>query len=131
MNFKVPPVFASVCDKVSLADFLVIASEAVMGRLETGKDMTQDYYAEGSLAKSFRDGFKHGRVTNTNCNEPVKLMPDPEDGCDALDNIFVQHIFKHTGHPWSLTAAISGVHTLGSAKLENSGYEGFWSDTVN
>jgi len=26
-----------------------------------------------------------------------------------------------------LTAAISGAHTLGSAKPENSGYKGFWS----
>merc|ERR1711939_288118 len=28
-------------------------------------------------------------------------------------------------------AAISGAHTLGSAKLHNSGYEGFWSDSKN
>ena len=27
-----------------------------------------------------------------------------------------------------MTAAISGAHTIGSAKLENSGYNGFWSD---
>jgi catalase (peroxidase I) len=26
-------------------------------------------------------------------------------------------------------AAILGAHTLGSAKIENSGYEGFWSDS--
>jgi hypothetical protein len=29
---------------------------------------------------------------------------------------------------WELTAALSGAHTLGSATLENSGYNGFWSD---
>ena len=131
MNFKLPPVFTSVCDKVSLADFLVIASDAVMGRLETGKDMSAPYYQKGSLARNLRDGFKFGRVTNMNCNEPTHLMPNPEDGCDGLDNIFVKHIFAKTGHPWTLTAAISGVHTLGSAKKENSGYEGFWSSTEN
>lgn len=30
-----------------------------------------------------------------------------------------------------MTAAISGAHTVGSAKLQNSGYEGFWSDPKN
>jgi len=29
---------------------------------------------------------------------------------------------------WKLTTAISGAHTLGSAKKTNSGYEGSWSD---
>ena len=32
---------------------------------------------------------------------------------------------------WRLTLAISGVHTLGSAKQENSGYEGAWSSREN
>lgn len=35
------------------------------------------------------------------------------------------------GCRWALTAAISGAHTLGSAKLANSGYEGPWSDAAN
>lgn len=30
-----------------------------------------------------------------------------------------------------MTAAISGAHTLGSASIENSGYNGFWSDINN
>lgn len=55
-------------------------------------------------------------------------MPNPEEGCDGLSNIFVDHIYEDTGMPWTMTAAISGAHTLGSAKQENSGYEGFWSD---
>lgn len=33
--------------------------------------------------------------------------------------------------PWTMTAAISGTHTLGSAKKANSGYEGYWSDHEN
>ena len=28
-----------------------------------------------------------------------------------------------------MTAAVSGSHTLGSAKIENSGYLGFWSSS--
>lgn len=29
---------------------------------------------------------------------------------------------------WALTTALAGAHTLGSASIENSGYEGHWSD---
>jgi hypothetical protein len=28
-----------------------------------------------------------------------------------------------------MTAAISGAHTLGSATIANSGFDGFWSDS--
>ena len=36
----------------------------------------------------------------------------------------------YIGRPnaWALTAAISGAHTIGGASLENSGYQGWWSD---
>lgn len=30
-----------------------------------------------------------------------------------------------------MTAAISGAHTLGSAKVKNSGYDGFWSSAAS
>ena len=39
-----------------------------------------------------------------------------------MDNIFANY-----EHPWTLVAAISGVHTVGKASVENSGYEGHWS----
>jgi hypothetical protein len=57
-------------------------------------------------------------------------MPDPERGCDDINSVFKKHIFKyHRGREQKkLFAAILGAHTLGSAKVENSGYEGFWSD---
>ena len=32
---------------------------------------------------------------------------------------------------WEATASLSGAHTIGSAKIENSGYEGFWGDKAN
>lgn len=86
-------------------------------------------------------------------------MPNPEKGCGGLNDIFAKHIFyldpNRTFQPkdhwfkrfgiepyplrkkmikrpiWNNIAAISGAHTLGSAKLKNSGYEGFWSDSKN
>lgn len=56
-------------------------------------------------------------------------MPNPELGCDGLSDIFVDHIYSTTGdRAWEMTAAISGAHTLGSATIANSGYDGFWGD---
>lgn len=98
-----------------------------MGRTATSYN-EEDYYGEGTFAKQLREGFKSGRITNENCDEPVGLMPNPELGCKGLEEIFLDHIFSDTGMPWTMTAAISGAHTIGSAKLENSGYSGFWSD---
>lgn len=61
-------------------------------------------------------------------------MPNPENGCDDLKKIFIQHIYngrwsKRTG--WNMLAALSGVHTIGKAKPENSGYDGGWGDPKN
>lgn len=59
-------------------------------------------------------------------------MPNPEDGCAGLKNIFIDHIYytqrRNKKSSWALVAAISGAHTLGGAHVENSGYEGKWSD---
>jgi len=43
-------VYEENCDEVSLADFIVIAAEAVMGRTATSFN-GKDYYADGTLAK--------------------------------------------------------------------------------
>ena len=66
-----------------------------------------------------------------NCNEPTHLMPNAEKGCAELKHVFNDHLFRDSGYPWTLTAAISGAHTLGSAKPLNSKYDGFWSDMEN
>lgn len=75
-------------------------------------------------------------------------MPNPENSCADLEEVFINHIFNHAKETrvkngketvrwcgwrcrWGLTAAISGAHTIGSAKLHNSGYEGAWSDEAN
>ena len=58
-------------------------------------------------------------------------MPNPELGCAGLSDIFIDHIYKDQGeHAWNLTAAISGAHTLGSATIANSGYNGFWDSAT-
>jgi len=95
-EFDVATAYESVCDRVSLADFVVIAGEAVMARTATSYN-SKDKNAPGSLAKLYRDQFKHGRKTNLGCNNPVGLMPSPELGCNGLKAIFHEHIFRETG----------------------------------
>lgn len=99
-----------------------------MGR--TAKSYREDdEYAPGTLARVFRDQFRAGRTTVESCPENTGLMPDPEAGCDDVMSLFGSHVFKFTPgrEKKRLTAALLGAHTLGSAKLENSGYQGSWS----
>lgn len=91
-------------------------------------------FAPGSLEDVFRKKFKAGRTTNEAC-ESVGLMPDAEKGCTDLNSIFIDHIFNVKNikerSRWRLTAAVTGAHTLGRARKENSGFEGTWSDATN
>jgi hypothetical protein len=110
-----------------LADFLVIAAEAVMGRTAE-KYNANDYYEQGSVAQAFLEDFKFGRTAVNTCPNNSGLMPDAENGCDGLSAIFIDHIYNgQSGREWEFTAAISGAHTLGSASIDRSGYNGFWS----
>ena len=101
-----------------------------MGRTSPTYD-SDNYYEEATLANLFLENFEFGRTTQTTCTESDGLMPNPENGCDGLESIFVDHIYaSETGDEWMLTAAISGAHTLGSATIANSGYDGFWADST-
>jgi hypothetical protein len=51
-----PAVFEDYCSTVSLADFLVIAAEAVMGRTAERYSAT-NYYEQGSVAQAFLEDF--------------------------------------------------------------------------
>jgi len=125
---KMVSLYEGFCTLVSLADFLVIAAEAVMGRTATGYSSSNPY-ASGSYAATLKSNFKYGRTTANTCSWNVGLMPNPEDSCDGLETIFVNNIYKEHATPWKMVAAINGAHTLGSAKVANSGYDGFWSET--
>jgi len=75
--------------------------------------------------------FHFGRSTVAECPLNLGLMPEPTDGCDGLEDVFHAHIYKDSNDPWRMVTAISGVHTLGSAKATASGFDGFWSDSEN
>ena len=142
-NFGLPTLYEQFASQVSLADFIVIMAEAAIGRAATDKysetyDADTYFDDDTSFAASLRDAFKYGRTTAATCDWNIGRMPNPEHGCDGkgdgkdgIEQIFVDNIFSASDNPWAMTAAISGAHTVGSTKLENSGYQGFWSDTEN
>eukprot|EP00448_Togula_jolla_P008042 CAMPEP_0170597046 /NCGR_PEP_ID=MMETSP0224-20130122/15487_1 /TAXON_ID=285029 /ORGANISM="Togula jolla, Strain CCCM 725" /LENGTH=636 /DNA_ID=CAMNT_0010921469 /DNA_START=64 /DNA_END=1971 /DNA_ORIENTATION=+ len=105
------------CHKVSLADFIVIAAEAVM-----------EHLAHGEAKQVFHDGFRHnfkfGRETAfEGCQFSVGVLPNPADSCNAVERVYVENM----GLTWSESAALMGVHTLGRADLRHSGYHGWWT----
>ena len=108
---------------------MVIAAEAVMNRMSSTYDPADPMKA-GGLGQRFRDQLIVGRSTAKTCPGNTGLMPNPERGCNDLKTVFIDNIFYHRWNKrlgWHLTAAISGAHTIGSAKRNNSGYEGHWS----
>lgn len=102
--------------EVSLADFIVIAAEAVM------------YRQRGAIqpALNLSAKFTWGRVTALECGQNARL-PNPDESCAANDKTFIQNM----NLTWRQTAALMGVHTLGRARKENSGFSGWWSDPNN
>mmetsp|Transcript_11139 Transcript_11139/g.31325 ORF Transcript_11139/g.31325 Transcript_11139/m.31325 type:complete len:385 (+) Transcript_11139:68-1222(+) len=103
------------CTAVSLADFLVIAAEAIMSASRPQADL------------DFKATFKYGRTTSDDCDGAADLLPNPLRGCPAVEETFLQNM----GLTWRGAAALMGVHSLGRAKIENSGFHGWWSDPVN
>lgn len=86
-RFNLTDAYREHCGVVSLADFIVIAAEAVMGRTATSY-REDDEYAPGTLARVFRDQFRAGRTTVESCSWNTGLMPDPEAGCDDVMPLF-------------------------------------------
>jgi hypothetical protein len=75
----------------------------------------------------FRGSFRFGRTTASAEDCTMGELPNPEGGCDEFDRVFVQNMELDLGG----ATALMGVHTLGRAKPENSGYDGWWSDPDN
>eukprot|EP00933_Yihiella_yeosuensis_P008163 TRINITY_DN1134_c0_g1_i2.p1 TRINITY_DN1134_c0_g1~~TRINITY_DN1134_c0_g1_i2.p1 ORF type:complete len:622 (+),score=119.92 TRINITY_DN1134_c0_g1_i2:81-1946(+) len=113
-------VYQTYCTTVSLADFLVIAAEAVMASTRARHVAA----TPGAANIDFRSGFRFGRTTAATCDFAEGRLPNPENGCGAVEETFVNGM----GLDWTESAALMGVHTLGRAHIGNSGYHGWWSD---
>jgi hypothetical protein len=113
------------CQKVSLADFLVVAAEAIM---EITRATTAPI--------GFKDNFRFGRTTSQTCSWAHGRLPNPENGCrdaplpnggESVKTSFVDSLELS----WPQAATLMGTHTLGRAASVNSGYDGWWSDPTN
>jgi len=126
-NSGLPKLYEGHCDKVSLADYFVIAAETMMS---ISSDHWSNFRKYGSLEATFMRSFEFGRETRRTCPGNVNLLPDPEEGCFDLKRAFVDHIFldQNVDQSWKLTAAISGVHSLGESRQQTSGYDGAWTE---
>jgi len=98
--------------EVSFADFIVIAGEGAMiaerGDLQPPLDL--------------RSQFRYGRTTTLNCENQIHL-PVVDEGCAEVERTFMQQL----GLSARGAAAMMGVHTLGRARVEHSGFDGWWS----
>lgn len=110
------------CESASLADFLVIAAEAVM--MASRDHVTFEDSSRSSI--DFKSQFRWGRTTATTCAFAHGRLPNPENSCSAVNETFVQSM----GLTWAQAAALMGVHTLGRAQVANSGYNGWWSSAL-
>lgn len=84
ISAKMPEAYAKHCTKVSLADFTVIAAEAVMGRTSNSYTTQDKAFGNDTLLHNFRENFLAGRETSNECPWSNDRMPNAEDGIDAM-----------------------------------------------
>merc|ERR1740121_1624290 len=118
-NVTILGVYQEYCSQVSLADFFVLATEAVMTYTRHNAGYTE--------VPDFKASFQYGRTTVESCSFAQGRLPDAEIGCQATEEVFLDSL----GLSWGESAALMGVHTLGRTHRENSGYHGWWSDPQN
>jgi len=111
------------CDKISLADFIVMAAEGAM--VFTRRIYVKEFPNRRQI--SFKEKFRYGRTTATECDWSKNVLPNPEESCSDVKRVFLDNM----GLTWTGAAALMGVHTLGRAQIQNSGYDGWWSDVEN
>lgn len=112
-NVSLESMWQEFCTQVSAADFFVITAEALM-------EATLPAEHKAAWGDLFRQKFQFGRRTQTSCApEP---LPNPTFSCDVVQDVFIDRM----GLSWREATALMGVHTLGRALPENSGYDGFW-----
>jgi len=108
------------CKQISLADWWVISAEAAMNHT---RQLYIDAFPERNPQRvDFQSQFRYGRTTNTTCPQNAPL-PNASASCTAVEQTYVTQM-KLT---WKQAAALSGVHTLGKAQPQNSGFDGWWS----
>jgi len=113
VNVTLETMWQDWCTEVSVADFFVIVAEALI-------EATLPPAQRAPFGSAFENQFRFGRETKSTCNPG--LLPNPEHACDAVEDNFITNL----GLDWTTATALMGVHTLGRALPQNSGFDGFW-----
>jgi len=138
-DFDILQSYERSCHLVSLADYSVIMSEAIMGRLSPDYTAEDKFNPDFLLGKFLRQ-FKFGRVTANSCEEHRDKLPSPNLGCfgegggRSVKAVFVDNLFgsvSGSAKKWRMTAAIIGAHTFGGGNENITGKTALWSDVHN
>eukprot|EP00971_Amphidinium_carterae_P228732 4537351-Amphidinium_carterae.1 len=73
------------CSEISLADFIVLAAEAVI-------TFSREYATGGTVDMDLRSNFRYGRTTAATCTFAEGRLPNPEDSCTAVEDTFVHRM---------------------------------------
>jgi len=117
-NVSLELMWQDYCTEVSAADFFVIAAEALIEAT-----LPEEFRAE--WGSQMEKQFRFGRETQFTCKP--EALPNPAFSCHAVEDNFI----KKLGLNWRESTALMGVHTLGRALPENSGFDGFWVNAIH
>ena len=73
---------------------MVLAAEVATGSLSVDYN-PDEIFQEGTMLARFRDQYKYGRKTLEECPDNLGLMPNPENSCNDLQKIFINHVYNH------------------------------------
>jgi hypothetical protein len=87
---SIKDVYQHFCTRISLADFIVVAAEAVMTVL---RDRVRIKKPNADLLQ-FKEQFLFGRTTATGdtCHFTVAQLPNPETGCSEVRRVFMNNL---------------------------------------
>merc|ERR1719223_1135296 len=121
-GFSLKDIYLKFCGQISLADFVVIAGEAVMTftrKAAVTHALEQDQMDPSSSTANlnFSKHFRWGRTTLADavCKQSFEMiLPNPEKGCSEVERVFVDNL----GLSWSGSVALMGVNS----RLFNNNY---------
>jgi len=117
-----PEIYREFCETISLADFLVIAAEAVMHHARSRLTRSELLHSQPqqSDAFDFQRRFRYGRTTAKSC-AVSKVLPRVSGAGKAMEDCFINRL----GLTWAEAAALMGGHVAGRAL--HLGPKGWWS----
>ena len=100
IQFKLNDVLDKHKDKISVADFIVLAAEAAIAVSSEGFDKESPYEG-GAFADDLMLSFRYGRTTRETCSWNTGRMPNPEHGVhgnglgeNGLQTVFIDNVYR-------------------------------------